>query len=74
MTTTSTMWALDARLDSVGIRHHIGWFDGVHAWPGAADLAEAVEWMHLQAMRRGLLAADRPDRCAVPQPPPATPR
>ncbi|MBK8002356.1 MAG: hypothetical protein IPK12_00085 [Gemmatimonadetes bacterium] len=54
------MWALDARLDSVGIRHHIGWFDGVHAWPGAADLAEAVEWMHLQAMRRGLLAADRP--------------
>ncbi|MBK6781176.1 MAG: hypothetical protein IPG75_16785 [Gemmatimonadetes bacterium] len=54
------MWALDARLDSVGIRHHIGWFDGVHAWPGAADLAEAVEWMHLQAMRRGLLGRRSP--------------
>ncbi len=53
------MWSLDARLDSLGLRHHIGWFDGIHAWPGAADLAEAVEWMHLQAMRRGLLAADR---------------
>ena len=54
------MWALDARLDSLGLRHQIGWFDGIHAWPGAAELTEAVEWMHLQGMRRGLLAVDRP--------------
>lgn len=53
------MWSLDARLDTLGLRHHVGWFDGIHAWPGAAELTEAVEWMHLQAMRRGLLATDR---------------
>lgn len=52
------MWALDARMDSLGLPHHIAWFDGIHAWPGAADLTEAVEYMHIQAMQRGLLAPD----------------
>ncbi len=52
------MWNLDARLDSLGLTHHIGWFDGYHAWPAEAMLTEAVEWMHLQAMRTGLLAPD----------------
>jgi predicted esterase len=52
------MWNLDARLDSLGLPHHIGWFDGLHSWPPEPTLTEAVEWMHLQAMRTGLLAPD----------------
>lgn len=54
------MWNLDARLDSIGLPHHIEWFDGIHAWPGTAEMTKAVEWMHLQAMRRGLIAPDLP--------------
>lgn len=52
------LWDLDARLDSLGLTHHIGWFDGLHSWPPETTLTEAVEWMHLQAMRTGLLAPD----------------
>lgn len=54
------LWNLDARLDSLGLTHHIEWFDGIHAWPGTAEMTEAVEWMQLQAMRRGLIAPNLP--------------
>lgn len=52
------MWTLDATLDSLNLPHRITWFDGPHTWPPAEVLAEAVEWMELQAMASGLKPAD----------------
>jgi tetratricopeptide (TPR) repeat protein len=48
------MWALDTVLDRANLPHRVSYFDGPHAWPPAATLTEAVEWMELMAMRFGL--------------------
>jgi tetratricopeptide (TPR) repeat protein len=48
------MWALDTVLDRANLPHRVTFFDGPHAWPPAATLTEAVEWMELMAMRFGL--------------------
>jgi predicted esterase len=52
--------ALDTALARVNLPHHITWYDGPHAWPPAATLAEGVEYMELMAMRFGLKPADGP--------------
>jgi predicted esterase len=44
----------DAELDTIGAVHHIERFDGVHQWPPSELSTRAVEWLDLQAMRRGL--------------------
>ena len=44
----------DAELDSIGTPHHVERFDGGHQWPPLALATRAVEWLSLQAMRRGL--------------------
>ena len=42
---------LDALLASFNLPHHVATFDGRHQWASSELLAEAVEWMELQAMR-----------------------
>ena len=51
---------LDAELDAIGTPHHIERFDGGHQWPPVELSTRAVEWLDLQAMRRGLLARNQP--------------
>ena len=46
--------SFDAELDTIGTIHHIERFDGPHQWPPTELAARAVEWLDLQAMRRGL--------------------
>ena len=46
--------SFDAELDSIGAVHHIERFDGGHHWPPTELSTSAVEWLELQAMRRGL--------------------
>ncbi len=56
--TYEEMRALDARLDPLGIPHRFVYFEGPHAWGPAEICAEAVEWIEVQAMRRGLRPRD----------------
>ena len=46
--------SFDAELDTIGAIHHIERFDGPHQWPPQELSTRAVEWLDLQAMRRGL--------------------
>jgi predicted esterase len=46
--------AFDAELDAIGAIHHVERFDGPHTWPPEELSTRAVEWLDLQAMRRGL--------------------
>ncbi|HET9480453.1 MAG TPA: tetratricopeptide repeat protein [Candidatus Polarisedimenticolia bacterium] len=50
--------ALDARLDRTGMTHRIRFYGGGHSWPPEPICSEALGWMELQAMRRGLREAD----------------
>jgi dienelactone hydrolase len=50
--------ALDPKLQSFGIRHHLEVFDGPHGWPPEFVCFNAVSWMELQAMRDGRLATN----------------
>jgi predicted esterase len=52
--------AFDAELDSIGAVHHIERFDGGHQWPPTELSARAVEWLELQAMRRGVKPRNQP--------------
>jgi len=49
---------LDAYLERRGIRHRVARYEGPHGWPPAWVMSDAVQWMELQAMRRGLIARD----------------
>ncbi len=53
------MWALDTTLSRANFPHRISYFDGLHAWPPAATLTDAVEYMELMAMRYGLKPRDQ---------------
>lgn len=46
--------SFDAELDTIGAIHHVERFDGPHQWPPEELSTRAVEWLDLQAMRRGL--------------------
>lgn len=50
----------DAELDAIGTPHHIERFDGGHQWPPLPLATRAVEWLSLQAMRRGLEVRGQP--------------
>jgi predicted esterase len=45
---------LDRKLDGLAAPHRIVSFDGPHGWPPAEVASQALEWMELQAMARGL--------------------
>jgi predicted esterase len=50
----------DAELDAIGAQHHIERFDGGHQWPPTELATRSVEWLTLQAMRRGLDTRNQP--------------
>jgi tetratricopeptide (TPR) repeat protein len=52
------MCILEEKLDSLGINTELRIFEGEHDWPSSDLLLEAVEWMELQAMIRGVKAKD----------------
>ena len=52
--------SFDAELDTIGTIHHIERFDGPHQWPPLELSTRAVEWLDLQAMRRGLEPRNQP--------------
>jgi poly(3-hydroxybutyrate) depolymerase len=68
---------LDEELEDRKAAHRIVVFNGTHEWAPAALLAEAVEWLELQAMRAGTRPRDevliqallQARRAVVPAPP-----
>jgi predicted esterase len=52
--------SFDAELDTIGTIHHVERFDGGHQWPPTELSTRAVEWLELQAMRRGLKPRQQP--------------
>jgi len=49
---------LEPQLENAGIAFRMFYFDGYHGWPPESVCLEAVEWIDLQAMKRGLKAHD----------------
>jgi len=49
---------IESKLAEVHATYRVEIFDGGHSWPPVPMLREAVEWMELQAMRRGNRARD----------------
>jgi predicted esterase len=52
------MVSMDALLDTLGVTHRVTYFTGRHEWAPESMLGAALEWMDLQAMKRGLVAYD----------------
>ena len=52
------LFTLDGLLDGVALPHRIAFFEGGHSWPPAALIEEALGWLELLAMRRGLRPVD----------------
>jgi predicted esterase len=52
------MRSMDALLDTLEVPHRVTYFAGRHEWPPESILGAAVEWIDLQAMRRGLRGHD----------------
>ncbi len=46
--------ALDKELEKLGIRHRVEIFEGHHDWPPEDLCVEAIEWMELTAMEKGI--------------------
>ena len=49
---------IESKLAAAHNTYRVEIFDGGHRWPPTPMLTEAVEWMELQAMRRGIRARD----------------
>jgi dienelactone hydrolase len=49
---------LDSELEKNGVPHRVATFEGGHAWPPAELCLEALEWMEIQAIRKGRRAKD----------------
>lgn len=52
------MLGLDEALERRAAPHRLQYFDGLHSWPPARVMTDAVDWMQLQAMRQGLVPLD----------------
>ena len=52
------MRTLDRALDKTNIPHRTTWFEGGHQWCPPDVCAEAMSWLELMAMKRGLKIAD----------------
>lgn len=50
------MRRLDRTLEEAGVTHRLETFDGGHGWPPEPLAGEAVRWLEVQALRRGLRA------------------
>lgn len=48
------MMKLDQSFDTEGVEHRILVFDGDHRWPPGKYCLQAVEWMELNAIKKGL--------------------
>ncbi len=49
---------LDSTLASLGLRHRLATFDGVHQWPPEPVATQAIEWFELLAIEEGRRAKD----------------
>lgn len=49
---------IDAKLEAIHANHRAVIFDGPHRWAPKEILRDAIGWMELQAMRRGIRARD----------------
>lgn len=49
---------LDLFLERMGLRHHVAVWEGPHGWPPPSVMGEALAWMELQGMRRGIIPPD----------------
>ncbi len=52
------LYRLHQDLDSLAIANRFAVFDGGHSWAPSPLCTEAIEWMEIQAMRRGQRAKD----------------
>jgi predicted esterase len=52
------MRVLEVRLDHYGMPHHFEYWDGPHGWPPQPVMTRAIDWMVLQAMKRGVVPRD----------------
>lgn len=52
------MRELDGELARLGLSHRLLVFPGRHTWPPAGSCAEALQWMELMAVKRGLAPVD----------------
>ena len=52
------MRALDAKLESMHAPHRFESYDGPHSWGPESICAEAIDWMEIQAMKKGLRQKD----------------
>ena len=52
------MRTLDAKLESMHVPHRFESYDGPHSWGPEPTCAEAIDWMEIQAMKRGLRQKD----------------
>lgn len=49
---------LDAKLDGAGVNHRIHVYEGEHLWPPQNICTNAVEWMEIQAIKKGTREKD----------------
>ncbi len=49
---------LDLYLERMGLRHRVVVWEGPHGWPPASVMEDALAWMELQGMRRGIIPPD----------------
>lgn len=52
------MKTLDQTLKENGTIHHLHIFSGTHEWRPVVDCTDALQWMQLQAMKKGIRAKD----------------
>jgi len=49
---------LDAKFDNAGVTHRVHVYEGEHLWPPQNICTRAVEWMEIQAMKKGTREKD----------------
>jgi len=52
------MLTLDDELDRRAVPHRLQYYDGPHSWPPAPVMTDAIDWMQVQAIKRGLAPPD----------------
>lgn len=51
----SEMMELDKNFDAAGVEHRVLVFDGDHRWPPEEYCTQALEWMEINAIKKGLI-------------------
>lgn len=52
------MMDLDTAFDKVGVNHRVVIFEGEHDWPPQSVLTDALEWMEIDAVKKGTRRKD----------------